>query len=217
MSDEIYTPQPYTHKVFDQLQYLELAQKTVTERQIDPSVLSSLRTIFHRHNVQKRFGLTLLHRHFDMTPNEKLVEFRDLATPWILPDSDEIFGGNIVPKCWAFYDGELYPTEFGFNPSGENAFTKSTFHAEFVDELYQFLSHWDLKGVFGLVSFNHKEVTSRRGIERTVGRVSITLPATDAETSTGVEAVWAFGCQESMNDSRMWPARICWVCEGCKK
>lgn len=151
-----------------------------------------------------------------MTPGEKLVEYGGVATPWQLPETNEIFGGKAVPRCWAFSEGELYPTEFGFNPSGEDTYPEVTFWADFVKELYELLCQLELDDVFGLTVLNDGNLLVLRGIERTVGRVSITLPITGDQATTAVESVWTFGCHESLDNSSLWPARICWVCQSCK-
>jgi len=213
-----YSVKPYNPAFFNQIRHLESAQQILQERAVEESAIKSLRSLFHRHDVHKALGLMILHRHFDMTPDEKLVEFRGVATPWPVNDESEVFGGKIVAKCWAFYQGGLHPTEFGFNPPGEPSYLETTFQAEFVQELYEFLSLLKLDDIFGLVSLSDSDLLSMRGVERTIGRVSITLPLSeDIELPDTIESVWAFGCHESMDNSSLWPARICWVCQGCKE
>lgn len=151
-----------------------------------------------------------------MSPDEKLVEYGGVTTPWQLFGMDEIFGGKVVPRCWAFFEGELYPTEFGFNPSGENTYPEVAFRADFVKELHELLSQLKLGDVVGLTVLDDGNLLALRRMERTVGRVSIALPVTDDQAATAVESVWTFGCHESLDDSSLWPARICWVCQGCK-
>lgn len=151
-----------------------------------------------------------------MTPDEKLVEYGGVTTPWQLSETNEIFGGKAVPRCWAFSRGELYPIEFGFNPSGEKTYPEVKFRADFVRELHGLLSQLKLDDIFGLTLLDVGNDSIYRGIERTVGRVSVTLPITDDQATAAVESVWTFGCHESLDDSSFWPARICWVCQSCK-
>lgn len=43
----------------------------------DRAILSELRDVLQRHNAVDRFGINLLHRHFDMNEDEILVEYTD--------------------------------------------------------------------------------------------------------------------------------------------
>ncbi len=44
----------------------------------DARLLSELREVLLRHEALDRFGITLIHKHFDLADDEHLVEFTDL-------------------------------------------------------------------------------------------------------------------------------------------
>jgi len=44
---------------------------------------------FRRHNVEKVFGLQLLHQHFQPYPRERLVEFNSISMP-IIPENNQV-------------------------------------------------------------------------------------------------------------------------------
>ncbi|KAI5793711.1 hypothetical protein DFH27DRAFT_526952 [Peziza echinospora] len=266
-AEEDYFPVPYSHEVFQSLGELEESLERLKQRSIKREILGEMRKLFHKHNVASVLGLNLLHRHFDVNDDEMVVEYGKIATPWQIPrevlvgahDVDrkyniELLGGNIVPRCWKFGEGgDLYPTEFGFNPPrledttgpivGE--YDQIKFKRGFIDELGAFLQNNELENVFGLTVLDrvrlNDDIGKFRGIERTIGRVSITITVDPADTtimgedgtgisekndaletvlkSGGIEAVWTFGCHEDLSNSTVLPnvARICWVCQGCKK
>jgi hypothetical protein len=55
--------------------------------------------------VTQVFGISLLHRHFDMSPNEILIEHGLVLTPWSMPpDPVNFMDGRIVPRSWYFLD-----------------------------------------------------------------------------------------------------------------
>jgi hypothetical protein len=162
----------------------------------------------------------MLHRHFDLQSDEKVVEFRGLSTPWKVADSTEIFGGKIIPRSWAFSgDGSLHPIEFRFEfPADQPTQGEPVFQTGFVRELYEFLSSRGLENLLGLTMFD--SVTGFSGVrevERTIGRVSVVLPVSgsDDEHRDSAETAWSFGCHERMDDSKLMNARICWVCIDC--
>jgi hypothetical protein len=35
------------------------------------------------HKMDRTFGVTLLHRHFELDPDERLVEYRGTSIPWV--------------------------------------------------------------------------------------------------------------------------------------
>ncbi|KAF8448494.1 hypothetical protein BDZ91DRAFT_751950 [Kalaharituber pfeilii] len=204
----------------------------------------------------------MLHRHFSMEPNELLVEYGNVATPWpVLPPTvnsfdaleeypPTVFGGKLVPRCWKVHNGSLIPTEFGYNPQGadygsdqklgpKGRYSEVEFDSGFVTAIVNTLVERNLQDIFGITVVDNVELDGIMGIERTIGRVSITLPVTiplnsnhpqdieedgsqtqddilDEVLQTGVESVWTFGCHQKMENSRILPARICWVCESCK-
>lgn len=160
----------------------------------------------------------MLHRHFEIDVDERVVEFRGVATPWPI-DSEEVFGGKVVPRCWGFFsDGELHPTEFSFVLPSESTVPDPNFRLAFVEEFYDLLTKWNLERHLGLTLLDPAEYLTTRRVERTIGRVSITLPAADGQLgkdgATIAETAWTFGCQQSMDDSAL-GGRICWVCQQC--
>lgn len=156
-----------------------------------------------------------------MEEDERLVEFRGVATPWKdVPESYEVFGGKVFPRCWGFSNnGELLPTEFGFSSgSEEHVDPEPHFDPGFLREFHQILVSNGLEKLLGLTVFDSDSLQGNRMVERTVGRVSLTLPLKEPgwNDSAGMESAWTFGCHESMDDSNLIVGRICWVCDACK-
>ncbi len=54
----------------------------------DKPLIDDIVTVLKKHGAQHRFGLTLLHQHFDISPDEVLVESTDVKarTQTIKPD-----------------------------------------------------------------------------------------------------------------------------------
>lgn len=68
------------------------------------------------------YGIGLLHRHFDMSPDEILVGHGPTSTPWpVPPDPLNFMDVRIVPRSWYFPDAsaEPRPYEFGFKRHDE--------------------------------------------------------------------------------------------------
>lgn len=133
-------------------------------------------TIYHdlfvRHSMDRRSGLTLLHRHFSLDADERLVEYRGTSTPWKLNK----LAASIRPSSWLLSaDGKLRPYEFYHSLTEDSpsldleCSSQRTFLAEFA----QLLSKNNAEGLFGLCRYPGDEFEGR--IEVTQGRANINL------------------------------------------
>ena len=168
--------------------------------------------------MQSTFALVMVHRHFDLDQDEKLIEYRGISTPWkVGANTSSIFGYRIVPRSWAFFaDVQLHPTEFRYVVSNDEG-QEPKFPVGFIDEFYELLSAHGLERLLGLTAFGPDVLGDGvTEVERTVGRVSLTIPPKDGDVTETTETAWSFGCRESLNDSKFMSARVCWVCQGCK-
>jgi len=158
-----------------------------------------------------------------MSKNERLVEYGQIATPWLIRGMS-VLGGRIIPKSWVFRSGSLYPVEFSFDPpsgtsSNVGQFPEVNPSNAFIVELNEILVREGLQEVVGLTRIEDIEATLGTGkmvnVERTVGRVSVMLPVS-IRSPGSMEVSWSFGCSKAFSDSRLFAAKICWVCDDCE-
>lgn len=57
-------------------------------------VNSEFRSLFLEHKMDRTYGLMLLHRHFDLSNGERLVEYQGASVPW---QHDELYK-KVVPS-----------------------------------------------------------------------------------------------------------------------
>jgi hypothetical protein len=76
----------------------------------DDVCLEEVRAVLKRHGALDRFGITLLHDHFDVAEEELLVETCDPASrtltiaPMTIAATDE--GDRLIETNWRFSDGD---------------------------------------------------------------------------------------------------------------
>ncbi|CAK7271225.1 hypothetical protein SEPCBS57363_004506 [Sporothrix epigloea] len=103
----------YSHDHFQSLPTLEEAKQTfLSDAKGEALVKAFFKEIFVEEGMERTFGLAMLHRHFDLGADEKLVEYQGTSTPWkaVAPEMKEP-----QSSIWAF-DGEtLKPTEFFYS------------------------------------------------------------------------------------------------------
>jgi hypothetical protein len=69
----------------------------------DAKVLNEVRSVLEKHGAQGRFGVTLLHSHFDLEPGEVLVEKVDAANRTLKTEpmgAEDIGDGQLVATSW---------------------------------------------------------------------------------------------------------------------
>ena len=156
-----------------------------------------------RHNANETFVLQLLHRHFDMDPNEKLVEYGPVQNPWpVAADQEFVQGGHVLPKSWRMYNDELHPFEFQFFPATEQPRTP-VFTKAFVNELRDVLLKTGLDNIVG-ISLTDPAADSKPDdlVEITIGRNSMMVPAGKAPAEgvdSTVAAAWSFSRKADKN------------------
>jgi hypothetical protein len=74
----------------------------------DLTCLAEVREVLKKHGKRERFGVALLHKHFDIAPDEVLVESTDKEgrVLTIKPEKQEA-AGNTVGTVWQLLDGEF--------------------------------------------------------------------------------------------------------------
>ena len=126
-----------------------------------------------------RFGLTLLHRHFDLAPSEKLVAVEKTSVPWgpgdYDPDVKDEALGKVIPQSFIFSAPDrLVPFEYGFfthDVLNKGVINIAAASKAFVEELGTLLFSLKLEKVLGLrTASEHPEGNP---IEFTVGRANI--------------------------------------------
>jgi len=76
-----------------------------------------MRLLLLEHDLTDVFGVRVLHSHFSLQENEKLVELNHQSTGWNLGSGDGLMDGRVVPKSWRLIKGKgLMPYEFTFRP-----------------------------------------------------------------------------------------------------
>jgi hypothetical protein len=151
-----------------------------------------------RHQLNNEIAIRLLHQHFNLDADEKLVEHGPVSSPWpISAAQDRVTGGYIVPKSWRLYNGELYPYEFRFRSVAdtEQDAVSIKFPQAFVIEISDVLKETCLDKILGITIVDHAlDSTEVELMEITYGRNSVMIPAVEQEIipETSFQASWAF-------------------------
>ncbi|ATY64602.1 hypothetical protein A9K55_004765 [Cordyceps militaris] len=177
---------PYSHHHFHSLPTIKDAHARFTVAKGQDHV-EWFKDFFVKHGMDQRFGLAMIHRHFDLEPSEKLVEYMGTSTPWS--------GGSSgmkepQPAMWAFDDaGLLRPTEYHYSETQDADFTHQDleFFAKFKAEL----ALRNLADIFGLARYPGDDFEG--SCEFTQGRANINLQPHDYPAILkAISTVWFF-------------------------
>ena len=76
----------------------------------DLPALREIREVLQRHGLIERFGVALLHSHFDLRDDEVMVESADLAcrTLTLQPMEEASIGENVIGTIWMLRDDPIH-------------------------------------------------------------------------------------------------------------
>jgi hypothetical protein len=140
-------------------------------------VFEAFGRLWAEHDMFNQFALALVHRHFEMADDERLVETEEGGQAWIsqprvvASDADQ---AQICAHYWKVSaDGQLAPIEF----SAESA-TASTPKMDsgavlrFVAAFVQLCAELGVQGIFGLSAQDGRPIDTAATYEITNGRVN---------------------------------------------
>jgi hypothetical protein len=196
----------YSHEVYDALPTIRQAHDSL--KSVEATTMECVAKIFVEHGVHEYLGLTLLHRHFDMSPDERLVEeMHPDGPPELYSFCTTCTGHDVVTKStpvhtgalglcsahsWVLReDGGISAYEF---QSGDHPVSVPQ---AFLLEVATFLSAAGLLGIFGLHAM-HRPGKDKEGVLIEIndpeGRMNIVtnVPPKEAETEPVTHVLWAF-------------------------
>jgi len=143
----------------------------------DSLISTTVQALFLSHKMDRTFGLILLHRHFDLDENERLVEYGGTSVPWRLSKSS----GNIRPSNWLLTaDGAIRPYEFYYASVRDEATEPdlaNTAQQAFFNAFKDLLRKYNTEGLWGLCRYPGDDFPGR--VEVTEGRANINLRPED--------------------------------------
>jgi hypothetical protein len=82
------------------------------ERRLDSeaALFGEIRELLKRYGVEKKYGLALLHKHFDLAADEVLVEYADVESRTLITrpaPRSEASAGKAVETVWSLESGNV--------------------------------------------------------------------------------------------------------------
>ncbi|MEA5573493.1 hypothetical protein [Calothrix sp. UHCC 0171] len=156
----------YEPTVFDRLHKFSDAKHSLANHK---DVLGELGAVICKYGLQQKLGLTLLHKHFDLSPHERLIESVGDDKVYINPVA-KVNEREIIPYLWKLSSGingenctqnlSWFPLEFQYKSVAQsddiNAVESLAANSNFLKEIAIKLQDFGVENVFGL-SILHRE------------------------------------------------------------
>lgn len=156
---------------------------------VNGNLLTDIGKIFLKYHVESILGLILLHQHFSLSANEKLVSTNVVATPWDMESGAKELD-DVQPSSWMFTPQGVAAYEFAHAPRAKPL---DDGVSDFLPELARMLEHLKLTGTLGIFALEDEPANSAPKMEFTEGRANITLPFDiSGPQKDSIEAMWQF-------------------------
>ena len=186
---------PYSRDTFYEAVHISTAGDLYEERNGQKFVHDILAPIFKKHKVEEVFGVGLVHRHFDIEEDEKLVEFNMVATPWAVDVGPHHLQGKktdslIYELSWMLNaDGKWMAFEFSFSPGqGKRPYIVNIRESKYYDFLVEFTQALQTHNQGNLFGLRAWPGPGFGGVfEFTQGKANINLIPEEASFEEGVK------------------------------
>jgi hypothetical protein len=168
------------------------------------TALDTVGKIFVKYRVENDLGIILLHKHFKLSAEERLVQFNNAAIPWNI-NKNSIDFENAIPAAWRFVLGGLVPYEFIYPNLDSSKPLVQLSRGPFLDELRACLMSHGILDVLGLCLLEENDINAPPMIEIESGRSTITttVDTNPSQNDDFIHVVWQFGT----DGGKMAPAR----------
>jgi hypothetical protein len=210
----------YDSSRFNSLLAIEAADTKMKANNMLPFALSKLGPVFARHNMCELWGLSLLHKHWDLECGElPIQDLGNLGTSWdrqeYITEPRTSFGKDVWP-CVLAVDSQtgpaLIPLEFSSDPCAEEATSALRDFPDFSLDFCQTVLSNGLEQTFGLFVAKQKPRPGYELVEFNFEeRVSLLreTPSAEARLHALIETSWLFLPSAAANACTTKCAKFC--------
>lgn len=180
----------YSTQHYNSLPSIEDAGTTFTPADV-ALLTTTIGQLFIEHKVEKFFVIILLHNHFYLDEDERLVNFGSVAVPCKTSSLEKQIS-RVRGSAWRFTEQGIAAYEFTYKTFLQH--NLSDFQP-FLSELRALLDRLGMIEKLGICALDSEDVDSDTPVEFTQGRANITLPfdiAPKDGPNRSIEAAWQF-------------------------
>jgi hypothetical protein len=185
----------------------DILEASAALNRLEHSNLLELSLLLTKYGLQSRFGISLVHRHFDLAEGEELVDLISVQTRDIIstvftngiPDDRLVDEYNllvprsptIVPSMLLVRESELIPYEYNCAEADTaNLRSEDKLDEAFLSEWVKMLEKLGMPDRFGLAVLDDNQRTPRLEKSYRDKRVNITRECSEGDLGSHVPTVW---------------------------
>lgn len=138
---------PYSSSHYNSLPEFFHAKETFKAKNASTTIQTTLAALFLRHNVHENLGIQMLHTHFEISDDERLVSVGAVAVPIEL---DIIVGSAVKPLVYRFVPSGVAVCEWTQGDDANEVDLSSPQYSAFMTELRTVLDDAGLIDVLGI-------------------------------------------------------------------
>jgi len=156
--------QEYNADVFRSLRSPEAVVREFKARDVESLLRGDVCDLFTKHQIGAHLAVEILHRHFDVPPDKRLVKVGRVVTPWSTALIKLVSQGlgKICPEAVHVHNGAYYPYEFvhlsnaeaATIPGDDDGFGR---YSAFLEEFARFVEERGIAHVLGLRLLTNEE------------------------------------------------------------
>jgi hypothetical protein len=194
--------------VFNSLGTVEDADREIRQDDRLQAYLHAASELFLAHNMQSRFGVSLLHKHDDCAEGEHMIEFEEnFAGETSLvsrPITQTPSQAGAAPVVWMLRGSTLFPLEYSTDQFVSEIYAAGSISDKFLGGFAALAESSLIAKCFGLAiarrKFNERAKPGEGAIEFTGlgGRCNVVRLRPRAEyENRAIQTVWTFGDDEN--------------------
>jgi hypothetical protein len=150
----------FSPAIYNSLPCVEDADKRVNQNDALPVFLDEANQIFHTHNMHDRYGVALLHKHYECGDSEHVIQYEEIVgcenalvtRPVHAVPSRE----DAVPVVWSLIDGTYRPLEYTTDSLARELYGSANIPQAFLEDFADFLRVSPIGCQIGLAVVNRK-------------------------------------------------------------
>ena len=207
----------FSYGLYNDLHSVEEANRHVrAEAKLD-AFLQDASRLFRAHGMQSRFGISLLHKHYESASDERFVEFperiNDRDSLVTRPHTFDLRWGGAVPVVWKLLDARFCPLEYSNDELAGTLLNRDEVPQPFLEDVRQLIEKSPIGAFVGLSIVNRAFYANASSdsfpIEYSYHDVRASVVVLDPRSLLGestIETAWSF---ETLVDKETACAQTC--------
>jgi hypothetical protein len=150
----------FSPSIYNSLISVEEADEKANENNVLQVFLEEATHIFRKHSMQDRFGVALLHKHYECGDNQHMIQYEETINGENALVTRPVHAAPLqqgaVPVVWSLIDGKYHPLEYSTDSLARELYGSGDIPQAFLEEFSDLLLLSPIGSQIGLAVVNRK-------------------------------------------------------------